>query len=288
MSHSRLSGRLCARRGVVAAWVALSLTVLLGVVALTLDGGVLLTERRYAQATADACALAAAQVRYANYPADQGQGRIGDPQGAALALAAAHGFTNDGTHSIVQVSIPPSSGRFRGQAGYAEVNVTANQARAFSKRFGTGTMPMRARAVARRVRCTNGGRVTPEPGAAAGTAAADRSGLLPDHDLAMARSSTSAPAAAAEGASESKHFSLTVFLNVNISLSYREVRQRPQMCQVLINRWISRVLSRIHMSFPRLNDVCFQSPASDADGCRKPPLILSDVLARHEFSPRDR
>src|SRR5947208_11412060 len=40
--------------------VVLSITVLLGVAAVGLDGGILISERRHAQATADAAALAAA------------------------------------------------------------------------------------------------------------------------------------------------------------------------------------------------------------------------------------
>jgi len=47
------------------------------------------------------------------------------------------------------VNIPPASGPFAGQLGYAEVLVTANQKRGFSAIFGQGSDTVRARAVAR-------------------------------------------------------------------------------------------------------------------------------------------
>jgi hypothetical protein len=119
------------------------------IVALVVDGGVLLTERRRAQATADAAAMAAACVLYDNYPVDQGQGNVGNPTGAALNVASANGYTNDGVTSSVTVNIPPQSGPYAGLPSYVEVIVTYYQGRAFSSFLGTGTMPVRARAVAR-------------------------------------------------------------------------------------------------------------------------------------------
>jgi hypothetical protein len=119
------------------------------VVALAVDGGMLLTERRRAQATADAAAMAAACVLYDYYPVDFGQGNVGNPSGAALAVASANGYTNDGVTSSVTVNIPPQSGIYAGLPSYAEVIVTYYQGRAFSSFLGTGTMPVRARAVSR-------------------------------------------------------------------------------------------------------------------------------------------
>jgi hypothetical protein len=119
------------------------------IVALVVDGGMLLTERRRAQATADAAAMAAACVLYDNYPVDQGQGNVGNPTGAALNVASANGYTNDGVTSSVTVNIPPQSGPYAGLPSYVEVIVTYYQGRAFSSFLGTGTMPVRARAVAR-------------------------------------------------------------------------------------------------------------------------------------------
>jgi len=138
------------RRGAVTPFVALCMMLMLpAIVALVVDGGMLLTERRRAQATADAAAMAAACVLYDNYPVDQGQGVVGNPSGAALAVASSNGYTNDGTTSTVVVNIPPQSGIYAGLPSYVEVIVTYFQGRAFSGVLGTGTMPVKARAVAR-------------------------------------------------------------------------------------------------------------------------------------------
>jgi len=124
------------RRGMVTAQVALSLSALMAMLAVVADGGLLLVERRHAQATADAAALAAAA------------------SASAMGVASANGYTNDGTTSTVTVNIPPLSGNFTvakiGAAanGYAEVIVTWNQQRFFSGIFGSGAIPVSARAVA--------------------------------------------------------------------------------------------------------------------------------------------
>jgi hypothetical protein len=145
------------RRGAVAAQAAVCFTVLLGVAALTLDGGLLLVQRRFAQATADAAALAAATELFRNR-ASIGVQNGWDPGNAghssALAMAAANGFTNDGTTNTVQVNIPPSSGNFTDPTkfpGFAEVIVTYYQPRLFSGMFGSGKLTIQARAVAREV-----------------------------------------------------------------------------------------------------------------------------------------
>jgi Flp pilus assembly protein TadG len=130
------------RKGNVVVFVAICLTAVLGFVALALDGGMLLDERRDVQAAADMSALAAAENLYANWQTNQGLDTGGTAAAQATALATANGFSN------IQVNIPPQSGYFVGQPGYAEVIVTANQARAFSVLWGTGSLPVQARAVA--------------------------------------------------------------------------------------------------------------------------------------------
>src|SRR5439155_14685414 len=74
---------------------------------------------------------------------------------AALAAAAKNGYANDGSAatkaagtSTVVVNIPPQSGIYTGKDGYAEVIVTYYQARGFSNLFGSGAVPIVARAVA--------------------------------------------------------------------------------------------------------------------------------------------
>jgi hypothetical protein len=84
-----------------------------------------------------------------NWEANSGLDTSGTATTSALANAAANGYNNDGVTSVVSVNIPPSSGSFAGQAGYAEVIVQFNQKRGFSGIFANGDIPVRARAVAR-------------------------------------------------------------------------------------------------------------------------------------------
>src|SRR5438093_12570012 len=125
------------RRGTGAQLVAVCLTHLLGIVAIALDGGALLSERRHAQALADAAARAAACDLYNNYATNQGTDPNGSAVQSALGTAAANGYANDGKSSVVTVNIPPQSGDYVGQAGYAEVLVQYNQQRSFSSIFSS-------------------------------------------------------------------------------------------------------------------------------------------------------
>ena len=128
------------RRGMVTAQIALSMGVLMGTLALVVDGGLMLVERRHAQATADAAALAAASDIYTN--------SAGTASTSATNVASDNGYANDGTTSTVTVNIPPLAGNFVGNAGCVEVIVTYNMQRGFSAIFGSGTIPVSARAVA--------------------------------------------------------------------------------------------------------------------------------------------
>ena len=122
-----------ARRGTVLVQLALSLILLMTILAITVDLGFLLVERRHAQATADASALAAASDLYYNWGADGGSDPNNNALKSALGVASANGYTNDGTTSTVSVKISPaaySGGPNAGKAvppGYAEVTVTYNQ-----------------------------------------------------------------------------------------------------------------------------------------------------------------
>ncbi len=124
------------RRGMVTAQVAMSMGVLMAVLALVTDGGILLVERRHAQATADAAALAAASDLYVNWNANQGLDPSGTANASALGVASANGYSNNGTTSTVTVTIP--------QAGYAQVSVTYYVSRGFSGVFGSGAIPVSA------------------------------------------------------------------------------------------------------------------------------------------------
>ena len=133
------------RSAIMAILVAVGLFALLAIVALVLDGGVLLAERRHARAVADAAAFAAACDLYANYSTNNGLDPSGTAAKSAKDTAAANGYSNDGTTSTVTVNIPPASGDYKGQARYAEVLVQYNQSRYFSQVFSSSTVPVTAR-----------------------------------------------------------------------------------------------------------------------------------------------
>src|SRR5262245_61119539 len=143
------------RRGATVVLVAVCLTVILAFVAIAIDGGGLLEQRRQAQATADAAALAAAQELFVNYPQNKGLDPGGTAVSRAQTIAAANGLNNNGTTSTVSVRVSPQTyagGPNSGTVlpkGYAEVTVQYNQPRYFSAVIGSGTIPVKARAVGR-------------------------------------------------------------------------------------------------------------------------------------------
>jgi hypothetical protein len=137
------------RSGKVVALVAVCLTPVLGVVALSVDGGMLLSDRRQGQRVADAAALAAATELFAKWNTNQGLDSGHTAQQSALTLAAANGYANDGVDTTVAVNIPPLSGPFAGRRGYAEVITTRYQPRFFSQIWGSDRVQVGARAVAR-------------------------------------------------------------------------------------------------------------------------------------------
>lgn len=117
--------------------------------AVVLDGGMLMSRRRQTQAVADAAAHAAACLLSKNYTAEAGLDPQGKARAAALSIASANGYTNDGTTSVVAVNIPPTQGTFAGKSGNAEVTVTYKQPRCFSAVLGSGAIPVTVRAVGR-------------------------------------------------------------------------------------------------------------------------------------------
>src|SRR5262245_23231716 len=143
------------RRGAIVVLVAFCLTLVLAMVAITIDGGGLLEQRRQAQATADAAALAAANSMFVNYSKELGSDLNGSAATAARAVAAANGYNTNGTNSILTVQpspMPYTDGPNKNlplPKGYVEVTVQYNQPRYFSAIIGTGAIPVKARAVAR-------------------------------------------------------------------------------------------------------------------------------------------
>jgi hypothetical protein len=150
------------RRGAVAAQVAIALLAIMGVGAIALEGGIMQSERRRAQAVADTAALAGAAQLFKNWDSsnnssnpNNGLDSGGAAQASALAIANANGYTSatstitPNTASQHGIWIPPATGPNTGKAGYVEVIVQYNQRRYLSAIFGAGTIPIRARAVAR-------------------------------------------------------------------------------------------------------------------------------------------
>jgi hypothetical protein len=154
----RRSSPACRRRGVVAVIVALSLITLIGLVALSLDGGMVYLDLRDTRAAADAAAMAAACDLFKNYPTNNGTDPQGTAKQAALDAALANGYANDGVRTTVAVYIPPITGPYAGLPSYCEVVVTYNYPRSFSRIWGSDDVPIKARAVSR------GGWVAPGPG----------------------------------------------------------------------------------------------------------------------------
>jgi hypothetical protein len=147
------------RAGTVVIAVMVCLIALLSVIALSLDGGLVLDKRRQVQAAADAAALAGASELYAswfsNKGLDEGPKRGTGPAAGEIAahakeVAAANGF-EDGVGGVtVDVFIPPETGPNAGRLGHCEVKISVTQTRYFSRIFGSSqAIPIGARAVSR-------------------------------------------------------------------------------------------------------------------------------------------
>ncbi len=136
------------RRGMITVLLALFLIICLGIVAIALDGGIMLDDQRMVQAATDAAALAAATDLFVNYNINHGLDPNGTAKKSALTTAAANGFTS--SNSTITVNIPPASGPFAGNPnGYAEVIITYNQQPYFSQIWGVANLAVTSRSVAR-------------------------------------------------------------------------------------------------------------------------------------------
>jgi hypothetical protein len=130
------------RAGTVAVMSAVSLVVMMSMVAIAIDGGLLMDDRRRAQSAADAAALAGAADLFLKWQINQGLDKQGTAWLKATVTSGENGFPNP------EVYIPPISGPFAGKAGYIEVIVHYSQPRAFSRIWGSTDLPVTARAVA--------------------------------------------------------------------------------------------------------------------------------------------
>ena len=142
MFHRRTTRETNARRrGYIAVHAALMMIPLIGLLALSIDGGLLMAERRKVQATADASAQAAAIMVSKNLCASQTVDYT-EAQNVATAIALKNGYSNDGVKSVVSYSA------VQGTGGSVTVTVTSYQPRLFSAVFGSGTIPVVASAKA--------------------------------------------------------------------------------------------------------------------------------------------
>jgi Putative Flp pilus-assembly TadE/G-like len=138
------------RPGNVAVVFALCLVTLCSLLALSLDGGLVMDSRRNAQSAADAAAIAAADDLYQNWPTYAGYDTpAGAAATAARATAKAMGYEHGVNGCTVEVYVPPKTGPFQDMPGHAEVIITAARDRTFSKLWSSDQVKYGARAVAR-------------------------------------------------------------------------------------------------------------------------------------------
>ncbi len=161
MFHRRTKrGPVARRRGYIAVLAALLMIPLIGMLALSIDGGLLMAERRKVQATADACAQGAAVVVSKALCAGTTPDYT-EAKNVALAIAAKNGYANDGVNSVVSYS------SVQGTGGSASVTVTSNLPKFFSAIWGGGTIPVAASSKAQwPAQTTSGGSSIPASSAA--------------------------------------------------------------------------------------------------------------------------
>jgi hypothetical protein len=112
---------------------------LIGLTALAVDGGSAYSNRREAQNTADATALAAAYAKIKG----ENINSIG------LARAASNGFNNDGDTNTVVVRNPPTSGPYSGNSEYVQIVITSHTQTYFGPVVGVDSVTNQVEAVAR-------------------------------------------------------------------------------------------------------------------------------------------
>ena len=126
--------------GATALIVALSMTVLMGFVAIAVDVGHWYADKRLVQGAADAAAYSAAVDSAAG---DTATGVVA----AARAVSASYGLT-DGVGGVsVAVNVPPTSGAYASTAGAVQVVITKTEGLFFAS-FYTNSATISARGVA--------------------------------------------------------------------------------------------------------------------------------------------
>jgi hypothetical protein len=128
------------RRGSVAIQLALTMSVLLGVVALGTEVGFLYYKHRQMQSAADSAAFGAAVAVTKGYPTDYTV--------EARAIAASVGFVHGVDSVVVAVNRPPTLGPYAANAAAVEVIVSQPQYLGMASLFHDGLFDVGARAVA--------------------------------------------------------------------------------------------------------------------------------------------
>jgi hypothetical protein len=126
-------------RGQALVLIVFAMVGLIGLTALTIDGGLAYADRRNAQNAADTAALAAARALI------RGEAW----QTAGTALAAANGYDGNGTTNVVEVVNPPVSGTYAGNSEYIQVMITSNLDTFFAPVIGVEQITNSVDAVAR-------------------------------------------------------------------------------------------------------------------------------------------
>jgi hypothetical protein len=122
-------------------FVGLSMSVILGFVAMATDVGTLLHDKRNLQIAADSAAIAGAFEEYSSaVPADA--------QAAGQRASTQNGFTNGSNQVTVTINPPPVGGPHAGTPGYVEAIVSQVEPVFFMKLFSFPSMRVTARAVA--------------------------------------------------------------------------------------------------------------------------------------------
>ena len=129
-------------RGSILILTALSMTVLLGIAALSLDISFMYDKRDRLHAAADAGAKSAAFELQRNSSIS-----LTNLKAFANQQVSLHGFNPAGTTNVV-VNHPPAGGAFGGNAGYVEVIVSETTSTFFGKILGWTSVTPSARAVA--------------------------------------------------------------------------------------------------------------------------------------------
>jgi hypothetical protein len=143
------------RLGNISVLTAVCLVPLTGMLALTLDSGICLDDRRKAQTAADLAALAAVTDLYQKWNTNHGVDSGGTAKSSALGNASFNGFDNNGTTNTVAVYFNPSTyqmGLLAGSTipvGTVEAVITYYQSRYFSSIWGSSPVPIKTHAVAR-------------------------------------------------------------------------------------------------------------------------------------------